>query len=74
MNFLCWRTIRIPGLPRLFSIAKAGLSTVELVNCVTSDSVDLFIVAMWALPASVSPLRWSHVLMDAKELVDIGYI
>jgi len=46
--FLCEITIVIPRLPCLFRMAKAVLSTVELINSVTSDSVNSFNFAMWA--------------------------
>jgi len=74
MNFLCELTIRIPRLPSLLSMAKAVLPTVELVNSVTSDSVNLFYFGMSALPASVCPLSWSHVQMDGEALDDTRYI
>jgi len=51
-------------------MAKAVSSTVELVNPVTSDSVNLFNFVMGAFPASVSPLSWSHVVMNGEELDD----
>ena len=41
-------TIVIPRLRGLFRMAKAVSSTVELVNSVTSDSVNSFNFAMWA--------------------------
>jgi hypothetical protein len=44
--FLGTLTIVIPRLPYLFRMAKAVLSTVELVNSVTSDSVNSFNFAM----------------------------
>jgi len=74
MNFFCDLTIVIPQLPCLFNMANAVSSTVELVNSETSNSVSLFNFAMCALPASVSPWSWSHVLMDGKELDDKRYI
>jgi hypothetical protein len=46
MNFLCKLTSVIPRLPSLFRMATAGSSTVELVNSVTSDSVNSFNFAM----------------------------
>jgi len=42
MNFLCELTIVIPQLPFLLRIAKAISSTVELVNSVTSNSINSF--------------------------------
>jgi hypothetical protein len=42
MIFLCKLTIVIPGLPCLFRMAKDVSSTLELVNSVTSDSVNSF--------------------------------
>jgi hypothetical protein len=39
MLFLYTLTIVIPRIPRLFRMAKAVSSTVELVNSVTSDYV-----------------------------------
>jgi len=47
-NFLCTVTIVIPRLPCLFSMAKAVSLTVELVNWLNSDSVNLFNFAMCA--------------------------
>jgi hypothetical protein len=44
--FLCKLTIVIPQLPCLFRMAKAGSSTIELLNSVTSDSVNSFNFAM----------------------------
>jgi len=46
MIFLCKLTIVITRLPCLFMMAKAVSSTVELVNSVTSDYVNLFNFAM----------------------------
>lgn len=40
MNFLCELTIVIPGHHSLLRMAKAVSSTMELVDSVTSDSVD----------------------------------
>jgi len=48
MIFLCKLTIVIPRRACLFSMAEAVSSTVELVNSVTSDSVNSFYFAMWA--------------------------
>ena len=70
MTFLCELTLGIPRLPCLLSMAKAVSSTIELVNSVTSDSVNSFNFVMCTLPASVSPLSWSHVLRDGEELDD----
>jgi len=74
MIFLCEHTIVIPQLPCLFRMANSFSSTVKLVNSVTFDSVNSFNFAMWALPASVSTLSWSHELMDGEELDDKQYI
>jgi hypothetical protein len=46
MVFLFKLTIVIPRLPCLFRTAKAVSSTVELVNSVTSATVNLFHFAM----------------------------
>jgi len=46
MIFLCRHTIVIPRLPCLIKMAKAVSSTVELVNSVTSDTVNSFNLAM----------------------------
>ena len=46
MTLLCELRIVIPQLPCLFRIAKAGSSTIELRNSVTSDTVNLFNIAM----------------------------
>jgi len=74
MTWLSELTIEIPRLLCLLRMAKAVSSTVEIVNSVTSDSVNSFNLAMWALPASVSPLSWSHVLMDGEEHDEKRYI
>jgi len=50
-------TIVIPRLPSLFRMAKAVSSTVELVNYVTSDSVNSFTFAMWAFASKCSPIE-----------------
>jgi len=49
MNVLCKLTIVIPRLPCLFGMAKAVSSIIELVNSVTSNSVNSFNFAIWAL-------------------------
>ena len=46
MIFYCKHTTVIPRLPCLMRMAKAVSSTVELVNSVTSDCVNLFHFAM----------------------------
>ena len=46
INSLCEHTIVIPRLPCLFRLANAVSFTVELVNLVTSDSVNSFNFAM----------------------------
>jgi len=48
IKFLCELTMLISQLPWLFRMAKAVSSTIELVNPVTSDSVNLFHIMMWA--------------------------
>jgi hypothetical protein len=63
-------TIVIPRLPCLFTMAKAVSSTVELVNSVTSESVKSLTLQCELLPVSVSPLSWTHDLMDGEELDD----
>jgi hypothetical protein len=55
-------------------MAKPVSSTVEQVNSVTSDSVNLFNFAMCTLPASVAPVSLSHVLLDGEELDAKQYI
>jgi hypothetical protein len=57
MIFLCKLTIVIRRLPCLFRKAKAVSSTVELVNSVTSDSVNLFNFAMWAFASKCFPIE-----------------
>jgi len=50
-------TIVIPRLPCLFRKAKAVSSTIELVNSVTSDSVNSFNFAMWAFASKCFPIE-----------------
>ena len=60
--FLCKLTIVIPRLPCLFRLAKAVSATVKLVNSVTSDSVNSFNFAMWAVASKCFPVElvpWS---------------
>jgi len=57
MVFLCELTIVIPQLSSLFKMAKAVSSTVEVVNSVTSDSVNLFNFAMWAFASNYFPIE-----------------
>jgi len=57
MIFLCKLTIVIPRLPCLFKMAKAVSLTVELVNSVTSDSVNSFNFAMWAFASKCFPIE-----------------
>jgi hypothetical protein len=57
MNFLCELTITIPQHSCLFSIAKALSSTVELVNVVTSDSVNMFNYALCAFAHKCLPIE-----------------
>jgi len=62
MNFLCELRIEIPRLDCLFSTAKAVSSTVELVNSVTSDCINLFNFAMRAFACqgfSIQLVRYS---------------
>jgi len=73
MDFLWKFTIVIPRLPSRFSMANAVSSTFEVVNSVTYKSVNSFNLAMCALPASVSPLSWSHILTDGEEVDDKQY-
>ena len=54
--FLCKLMIVIPWLPCLFKMAKAVSLTVELVNSVTSASVNSFNVAMWAFASKCFPI------------------
>jgi len=55
MIYLCKLTIVIPRLPCLFRMAKAVSSTVELVNSVTSDSVNSFNFVMWLFASKCFP-------------------
>jgi len=48
MISLCELTIVIPQLPGVFRMGKAVSSTIEVVNSVTSDSVNSFHFVMWA--------------------------
>jgi len=57
MVFLCKLTIVIPRLSCLFRMAKAVSSTVELVNSVTSDSVNSFNFALWAFASKCFPIE-----------------
>jgi len=57
MNFLCKLTIVIPRLPCLFSMAKGVLSTVEVVNSVTSDSVTAVKFVMCAFSSKYFPIQ-----------------
>jgi len=57
MTWLSEITIVIPPLPCLLSMAKAVSSTVELVNSVTSDSVNSFNFAMWAFASKCFPIE-----------------
>ena len=50
-NFLCELTIIIPRHPYLVTLGKAVSLTVELVNYKTSDSVNLFNLAMCTFPS-----------------------
>jgi len=54
--FLCKITIVIPQLPCLFRMANTVSSTVELVNSVTSDSVNSFNFQMWAFASKCFPI------------------
>jgi len=54
---LCELTIVIPWLPCLCRMAKAVSSTVELVNSVTSDSVNVVNIAMCAFATKCSPIE-----------------
>jgi len=56
MSFLCALTIEIPRRPHLLRMAKAVSSTVELVNSVTSDSVNSYNFAMWAFASKCFPI------------------
>jgi len=55
INFSCELTIVIPQLPCLFNMASAASSTVELVNSVSSDSVNSFNFAMCAFASKSLP-------------------
>jgi len=54
--FLCELSSVIPRLPCLFRMAKAVSSTIELVNSVTSDSVNLINFVMWAFASKCFPM------------------
>jgi len=61
-NFLGELTILIPRLPCLLRMVKAVSSTVELVNSVTSDSVNSYKFAMCAFSSKCYPselIPWS---------------
>jgi len=57
MYFLCKLTIVIPQLLCLFSIAKAVLSTLELLNLETSDSVNLVNLMMGSIVSKCLPIE-----------------
>jgi len=57
MVFLSTLTIVIPRLPCLFRMAKAVSSTAELVNSVTSDSVNSFNFGMCAVASKCFPIE-----------------
>jgi len=58
MNFLCELTIVIPRPSCLVNMAKAVSSTVDLVNKVTSDSVNSFNFAMCDCANRCFPIEW----------------
>jgi len=74
MDFLCELTIGIPGLPCHFRISEAALWNIEVVNSATSDSLISLYLGCALLPATISPLSWSHVQMDGEERDDKQYI
>jgi len=49
LNFHCILTMLIPRLHYIFSMNTAGLSTIKLLDAVTSDTVNSFDFAMYAL-------------------------
>jgi len=57
MTRLSELTIEIPRLPCLLRMPKAVSSTFELVNSVTSDSVNSFNFAMWAFASKCFPIE-----------------
>jgi len=57
MNILWALTIGIPRLPGLFILPQAVSSTVELVNSVTSASVNVFNFAMRAVASKCFPMK-----------------
>jgi len=57
INFSYELTIVIPRLPCLFKMASAASSTVELVNSVTSDSVNSFNFAMCTFASKCLPIE-----------------
>jgi len=57
MVLRCNLTIVNPRLPCLVRMAKAVSSTVELVNSVTSDSVNWFSFAMLAFGSKCFPIE-----------------
>jgi len=58
-NIICFceRTTVIARLHCLFSIGKAVSSTIELVNSVTSNYINLFNFAMWAFASKWFPIE-----------------
>jgi hypothetical protein len=57
MILLSEHTIVIALLPSLIRMAKAVSSTVELVNSVTSNSINPFYFAMWAFTSKSFPIE-----------------
>jgi len=57
INFLCELTIVIPCLPCLFSMAKVGWLTIEPVNSVSSNSVNLFNFTMIPFACKCFPIE-----------------
>jgi len=55
MDILCELTVVIPRLLYLFRLANTVSSTVELLNPVTSHSVDSFNIVMWAFAGRCFP-------------------
>jgi len=70
MNFLREVTIVILHLPCLVGRANAVLWTFDLLHLDSSKFVKSLYLQCVLLPADVSPLSWSHVLMDGNELED----
>jgi len=70
MNFVCELTNVIPQLPCPLSMGQAVSLTIQLINLVTTDSVNWLKLPMCAIGSKWFPWSSSYVLMDDEELDD----